>query len=97
MARKKIKKERAEKAREKSKFNIKNLILGIIIAFVFLFFSVYGSKLVYTEPKYENFCNYSYYPYPEKTRIINCTEKPEVVIKTQDCFNKRGRWKEKVG
>lgn len=75
--------------RGKLGFNIKNLILGIIIAFVFLFFSVYGTKLVYTEPKYENFCNYTYV-YPEKARIINCTEKPEVVIKTQDCFNKRG-------
>ena len=84
------KQKKRKEENEKSRFNIKNLILGIIIAFVFLFFSVHGSKLAYTEPKYEDFCNYSYYQYPEKTRIINCTEKPEVVIKTQDCYNKRG-------
>lgn len=36
---------------------IKNIILGIIIAFVFLFFCVYGTKLVYKAPEYSQFCN----------------------------------------
>ena len=37
--------------------NIKNIILGLIIAFVFLFFCVYGTKLIYHEPDYNRYCN----------------------------------------
>ncbi len=34
----------------------KDIILGIIISIVFLLFSVYGTKLIYEQPKYDDFC-----------------------------------------
>ncbi len=37
-------------------FKIKELILGISIAVIFVFFVVFGIKAFYKEPKYENFC-----------------------------------------
>src|SRR3989344_8108469 len=35
---------------------IKEVILGISIAILFVFFVVYGIKAFYKEPKYENYC-----------------------------------------
>ena len=67
--------------------NVKNLLLGIVIAVIFLMFFVYGTKLVYDEPEYDKFCNYSYY-YPEK--IINCSFNSELQKQMQDCYNQRG-------
>ena len=37
-------------------FKIKETILGISIAVIFVFFVVFGIKAFYKEPKYENFC-----------------------------------------
>ena len=37
-------------------FKIKDTILGISIAIIFVFFVVFGIKAFYKEPKYENFC-----------------------------------------
>ena len=37
-------------------FKIKETILGISIAVIFVFFIVFGIKAFYKEPKYENFC-----------------------------------------
>ena len=37
-------------------FKIKETILGISIAIIFVFFVVFGIKAFYKEPKYENFC-----------------------------------------
>lgn len=38
---------------------IKEVLLGLIIAVVFLMFLVFGSKLIYENPNYEDYCNYS--------------------------------------
>ena len=38
---------------------IKEIILGIAIAIIFLMFCVFGAKLIYDAPKYENYCDYS--------------------------------------
>jgi hypothetical protein len=35
--------------------DIKEIILGLIIAVVFLMFSVYGTKLIYPEPMYDDY------------------------------------------
>ncbi len=37
-------------------FKIKETILGISIAIIFVFFVVFGIKAFYKEPRYENFC-----------------------------------------
>jgi hypothetical protein len=75
--------------------NIKNIILGIIIGFVFLLFCVYGTKLIYKEPTFENYCNTSYYSGyypPEKTGIItaNCSYPTILNLKTQNCSVQKG-------
>jgi hypothetical protein len=38
---------------------IKDILLGISIAVIFLMFCVFGTKLIYDSPKYEDYCNYS--------------------------------------
>ncbi|MCX6751114.1 MAG: hypothetical protein NTZ83_06670 [Candidatus Pacearchaeota archaeon] len=38
---------------------IKEILLGIIIAVIFLMFCVFGTKLIYDAPKYEDYCDYS--------------------------------------
>ncbi len=38
---------------------IREVVLGITIAIIFLMFCVFGTKLVYDAPKYEDYCNYS--------------------------------------
>lgn len=38
---------------------IKEVLLGIIIAVVFLMFCVFGTKLIYDAPEYEKYCDYS--------------------------------------
>ncbi len=67
---------------------IKNIIIGIIIAVVFLMFAVYGTKLVYDAPVYEDFCKDNY-PAPLE-KIGNCTISSELNLKIQDCYNQRG-------
>jgi uncharacterized membrane protein len=67
--------------------NIKNLLLGIVISVIFVMFFVYGTKLVYDEPEYDDYCNYSYY-YPEK--IVNCSFNSELQKEMQECANQRG-------
>lgn len=37
---------------------IKEIILGIAIAIIFLMFCVFGTKLIYDSPKYEDYCDY---------------------------------------
>ena len=37
---------------------IKEIILGIAIAIIFLMFCVFGTKLIYDEPDYEDYCDY---------------------------------------
>jgi hypothetical protein len=38
---------------------LKEILLGIAIAIIFLMFCVFGTKLIYDSPKYESYCNYS--------------------------------------
>lgn len=37
---------------------IKEIILGIAIAIIFLMFCVFGTKLIYDSPDYEDYCDY---------------------------------------
>jgi hypothetical protein len=46
---------------------VKSILLGLIIGVVLLMFLVFGSKLIYENPRYENYCDYS---------KINITENP---------------------
>jgi uncharacterized membrane protein len=68
--------------------NVKNLLLGIVISVIFVMFFVYGTKLVYEEPKYDDYCNQSYY-YPGKVSV-NCSMNLELQKETNDCYNQRG-------
>lgn len=38
---------------------IKEILLGIAIAIIFLMFCVFGTKLIYDTPKYEDYCDYN--------------------------------------
>lgn len=59
-------------------FKIKEAILGVSIAIIFVFFIVFGIKAFYKEPKYEDFCSRgalidvvyadSHYPYPIRVK-----------------------------
>jgi hypothetical protein len=65
---------------------IKNLLLGIVIAIVFFMFCVFGIKLIYGGPFYEDFCNNSYY---EKIPD-NCTASIELENKRNECYINEG-------
>ena len=63
-------------------FKIKDTILGIAIAVIFVFFVVFGIKAFYKEPKWENFCKRGtmidyvasdehYAPYPARFKEPN--------------------------
>jgi hypothetical protein len=49
---------------------VKEILLGIAIAIIFLMFCVFGTKLIYDTPKYEDYCDYS------KINPINTDGKP---------------------
>ena len=66
--------------------DIKHLLLGIVIAIIFFMFCVFGIKLIYTGPAYEDFCNNSYY---EKIPS-NCTMSIELKNKVNECYSKEG-------
>jgi hypothetical protein len=70
--------------------NIKNIIIGVIIAVVFVMFCAYGTKLIYEAPNYEDFCNYTSFMPPEKLPVTNCTIPGTINIKTQECYNNKG-------
>tara|TARA_Y100000310_G_scaffold243128_1_gene247551 strand:+ start:120 stop:638 length:519 start_codon:yes stop_codon:yes gene_type:complete len=56
---------------------IKETILGISIALVFVFFIVFGMRAVFGEPEYEDFCG----------------ERPAQIIETeQECVSQGGMW-----
>ena len=38
---------------------IKEILLGIAIAIIFLMFCVFGMKLIYDSPEYEDYCDYN--------------------------------------
>lgn len=69
--------------------NIKNIILGVIIAVVFLLFSVYGTKLLYKAPNYNDYCNQNKYltPIPTDKPTYNDTYYQQQQTYFQDCQN----------
>ncbi len=62
---------------------IRNILLGIIIAIIFLMFCIYGIKLFYNAPDYNDFCNNTYTPnkFP-----VNCTPSLELQEKQEKCY-----------
>lgn len=53
---------------------IKEVLLGVIIAAVFFMFCVFGTKLIYDIPKYENYCDSSKMNYPTAYDKVNLTD-----------------------
>ncbi len=53
---------------------IKEVLLGIIIAAVFFMFCVFGTKLIYDVPKYDDYCNYSKFAYPTAYDKVNLSD-----------------------
>ncbi|MBU1136235.1 MAG: hypothetical protein ABIG37_02020 [Nanoarchaeota archaeon] len=62
-------------------FKIKDIILGLIIAVIFVMFLAYGTKLVYEEPDYSNYCDEKIRPQPI-----------EKVITQEECESEGGTW-----
>jgi len=73
--------------------NIKSLVLGAIIAFVFFFFCIYGTKLIYPNPEYNKFCNINFYEYsmPNKIAVTNCSYNAVLEKEKKDCSDSKGR------
>lgn len=69
---------------------VKNLILGAIIAVIFVMFCVYGTKLIYDEPMYEDYCNSSMYSTPQKIIAQNCTNWQAIESAKSNCWNQEG-------
>ena len=66
--------------RDNNIMNIKNIIIGLIIAVVFVMFAAYGTNLIYDSPDYEDYCR-SEIPYPYDENI------------TQEiCEGRNGTW-----
>jgi len=67
--------------------DIKHLLLGIVIAIVFLMFCVFGVKLIYDSPKYEDFCNF----YDSPSKVSNdCNISSELQNKANECYKQEG-------
>jgi hypothetical protein len=57
---------------------IKEILLGIAIAIIFLMFCVFGTKLLYDAPEYEKYCDYN------KINPITTDEKPLTEAQIQE-------------
>lgn len=62
---------------------IKEVLIGLIIGIVLLMFLVFGAKLIYEAPSYENYCNYTKIYETNNTAIQNqlsqeCNSKFEI-------------------
>lgn len=68
---------------------VKNILLGLLIAVIFLMFYVYGTKLVYNAPVHEKFCNVSY-PYPEGISGKVCNTSLDLQMRVNNCYNAQG-------
>ena len=69
---------------------VKELILGVIIAIIFLMFCVFGTKLIYDSPNYEDYCDYgringNFYPMDEKPLNASQMEAQENAYK--ECYD----------
>ncbi len=62
---------------------IKEIILGLIIAVVFLMFAVYGTKLIYDSPDYNDYCE-KYPPAPQEKNLTNHTFENQ--LNERDCY-----------
>jgi len=67
---------------------IKNLLLGLVIAVIFLMFCVYGTKLIYDNSDYEDFCG-NKYVYPDRI-ADTCPISGELQNKINECNNEGG-------
>lgn len=68
---------------------VKNLVLGITISVIFVMFFVYGTKLIYEEPDYSDFCSDSY-GYPDKFSAKSCNFSAELQGKITECYSQEG-------
>ena len=70
---------------------IKHIILGIVIAAIFLMFAIYGTKLFYEKPTYDDFCDYKDYQRPVRLPETNCASYDVVVdALNQACYENKG-------
>ena len=67
---------------------VKEVLLGILIAIFFLMFCVYGTKLVYEKPSYDDFCNSSY-DYALKS-FENCSVNIQLQNEARNCYSEGG-------
>ena len=67
---------------------IKEIILGIAIAIIFLMFCVFGTKLIYDEPKYEDYCDYQEF---SETDYINESYYTQVYRECSDKYNEANK------
>ncbi|HOU79151.1 MAG TPA: hypothetical protein PK255_01025, partial [Candidatus Pacearchaeota archaeon] len=70
------------------KMKIKEIILGIAIAIIFLMFCVFGTKLIYDEPKYEDYCDYQEF---SETDYINESYYTQVYRECSDKYNEANK------
>lgn len=79
---------------------IKETILGVSIAVIFVLFVVFGIKAFYKEPKYEDFCNTTMfmekpYAFREPYRELNQSLCNKIEVKNyefeQDCAGRKGQ------
>lgn len=65
----------------------RNIILGLVIAVVFLLFSVYGTKLIFEEVEYSDFCESYPYEYPKV--YTNCSYNESLNSLRQECYRNK--------
>ena len=71
----------------------RQVFLAIAIAIVFAFFIGFGIEAFYESPKYEDFCDETYYerPYPVPVKeSVNCTYIEPSEELEQECKDKGG-------
>jgi hypothetical protein len=73
---------------KKSEHKIKEVLLGIVIAIIFLMFCVFGTKLIYDNPEYKDYCNNSYTS-PLKI-ASNYNTSMELENKANECYKQGG-------
>ena len=70
--------------------NVKNWILGIGIAIIFLMFGIYGTRVFMEQPDYNDFCKSEF----ARPRYLQDSECPTIDLPTseqeKECFDKKG-------
>lgn len=68
---------------------VKETLIGVAIAIIFLMFCVFGTKLIYDEPRYEEYCDYSViYPPAEYDENFSDSELQEHRKEQQEMYQK---------